>query len=131
RDRIARDIAARKNPLLVDLDDSLPTLEELRTRLERRATGLGPLEGGRLTTPDGQVATVVVIPPGGLFRERVGETLASAIRRTIAELHPERYGQLEIGFSGDVESTLEERTALEHDLAWASALCFLLISVAV
>jgi uncharacterized membrane protein YdfJ with MMPL/SSD domain len=128
RDRLTGEIARRKNPLLVEIDDGAPTLEELDHRFQTRASVLGALERGRLTTADGQTATVVVVPPGGLFGERVGEELVAAVRRTISDLEP---GPLEVGFSGEIESALEERAALENDLAWATLVCVLLVCAVV
>src|SRR5262249_44008739 len=128
-DRLALDIARRKNPLLVDIDDSLPSLDEMKRRLEHSANGLGSLEHGRLTTSDGRTSTVVVIPPGGLFGERAGEFLLAAVKRTIADIGPP--SSLEVGFSGEIESALEERAALEKDLLWATAICVLLVGVVV
>src|SRR5262249_3787521 len=57
-----------------------------------------------------------------------GELLVAAVRRTIAELAPQG---LEIGFSGEIESALEERAALERDLLWATLACVVLIGAAV
>jgi predicted RND superfamily exporter protein len=124
RDRLQDEIARRKNPLLVDIDDDKPSVDDIRRRIQANAPPLGTLERGRLTTNDGHTASVIVIAPGGLFNQRAGEKLVEAVRRVLAELHPTG---LEIGFSGEIESNLEERRALERDLVGATVLCLLLV----
>jgi predicted RND superfamily exporter protein len=131
RDRLTLELQRRKNPLLLDLDDQTPPLADIEHRLSRRAVALGTLASGRLTTADGQTSAVLVIPPGGLFGERAGEQVAREVRKAVAALDPTRYGRLEVGLSGELESALEERAALEKDLILATAICLFLVGAAV
>src|SRR5262249_19242525 len=55
-----------------------------------------------------------------------GEQLVAEVRRLAGELGASARG-LEVGLSGDIESAIEERAALENDLIWATALCVLLV----
>src|SRR5262249_53799892 len=136
-DRLQTEIQKRKNPLFVDLEDDSETLDQMKARLERQGSGgiaglsLKQLGDGHFVTDDGTTAMVVILPPTGIFQEHAGEHLVREVKRVIAELAPARYGPLEIGLSGDIESNLEERSALENDLVWATALCVLLVCIVV
>jgi predicted exporter len=144
RDRLPAALQRAKNPLVVGLDDdaSAPqagdeTLESLQKRLRHgsaQAVGLSLMDrfgDGYFTTADGKITSVVVMPPGGLFHEHAGERLHAQVLRLIKELDKKAYDVEEVGLSGDIESGLEERDALENDLVWATLLSVGLICVVV
>jgi predicted RND superfamily exporter protein len=136
RDRLRTEIQKRKNPLFVDIDEDAETLEQLKARLTHEGVGsFGSLANerlgdGHLVTQSGDTAMVVLLPPGGIFQENAGERLVERIHRIVAELDPGRAG-VQVGLSGDVESNLEERAALENDLVWATSLSVLLVCAVV
>src|SRR5262249_51074762 len=131
-DRLEREIQKKKNPLFVDLDDD-DSLEAMEKRFEHEGAGgvvrraLESLPGDSFVTKDGQTAMVVILPPGGVFHEHAGEQLVAKVREILAQLAPEKAG-VQVGLSGDIESVIEERNALENDLVWAPALCVLLVA---
>ncbi|HEY7956473.1 MAG TPA: MMPL family transporter [Polyangia bacterium] len=127
RDAIERE----KNPLFVELDDS-QTPEGILHRMEKKSSRLDLFPTGYFESSGGKLVVIVCRPPGGLFAEHAGERLERAARRFIAEAHIERYQpQMKVGLTGDVMSQLEERAALEHDLAFATLVCVTLVCLAV
>ncbi|MSP63295.1 MAG: hypothetical protein EXR72_23720 [Myxococcales bacterium] len=137
RDGLRGQLEHAKNPLLVDLDEP-ETPEQLVARFQAKRTLLdtfptGYFEGdwGPGKGP-GSIVAVVIRPPGDLFGERVGERLLAETSRIIAELQPPTFHKdLRVGLTGPVMAQLEERAALENDLAWATGICVLLVCAAV
>jgi predicted RND superfamily exporter protein len=127
RDALRDEIARRKNPLLENLvgDSPRDVLDRIRARagaLDRFPTGYFEGEGGHLVA-------IVCRPPGGLFAERAGERLLGEARRLIAQARPP--ANMTVRLTGDVMAQLEERHALESDLAWATAVCVTLVALVV
>src|SRR5439155_8672109 len=86
---------------------------------------------GVFATGDGQFVAVVVIPRGGMFGG-MPDRLVAQVRAKIGELSPARFHpHLQVGLSGDIFTDVEERRALEHDLAGASALAVGLVCLVV
>jgi predicted RND superfamily exporter protein len=131
RDALRSEIRKKKNPLYVDvLNEDSP--KDIVERMRRRADSFDPFPTGYFEGDHGRIVVVVCRPPGGLFAERAGEKLANAAERLIREEHPERYHpKMQVGLTGDVMSQLEERSALEHDLVWATAVCVTLVCLVV
>ena len=137
RDRLQAEVGPGRSPLAMDLDaEPGGSLEALVARLQQdgvASVGLALGErfaNGYFTTPDGKVTSVVVMPPGGMFREHAGEDLHKSVQAIVAKLQPAKLG-LDVGLSGDIESSLEERDALENDLVWATALSVGLVCLVV
>ncbi|HET6346610.1 MAG TPA: MMPL family transporter, partial [Myxococcota bacterium] len=136
RDKLKEEVHRQKNPFYVDLEGG-ETLEQMHARIAGSAgASLGAslverFPDGYFMTRDGTVAMVVVMPPGGIFHEHAGEHLRDEVQGAIDGLDPTRYGIHEVGYSGDIESSLEERDALENDLVWATGLCVLLVCIIV
>ena len=133
RDRLEREIQKKKNPLFVSLDDDDESLEDMEKRFSNDGAGgmvkrtIESLPGDAFVTKDGQTAMVVILPPGGVFHEHAGEKLVTKVMELVGELSPARAG-VDVGLSGDIESVIEERSALENDLVWATGLCVLLVA---
>src|SRR5262249_11915309 len=108
------------------------SLDAMEKRFEHEGAGgvvrraLESLPDNAFVTKDGQTAMVVILPPGGVFHEHAGEQLVGKVREIVRQLGPEKRG-IGVGLSGDIESVLEERDALENDLIWATTLCVLLV----
>jgi predicted RND superfamily exporter protein len=133
RDRLEREIQKKKNPLFVSLDDDDDeSLEAMEKRFESHGAGgmvkraIDSLPGDAFVTKDGQTAMVVILPPGGVFHEHAGEQLVGKVMQLVGELEPAKSG-IDVGLSGDIESVIEERNALENDLVWATGLCVALV----
>lgn len=137
RDRLRDTLNKPKNPFYVDLESSGESLEHMAKRLgDGHGGALGPslvkrFPDGYFLTQDGKTAMVVVMPPGGIFHEHAGERLRNEVQKAIDSLSPSQYGIHEVGYSGDIESSLEERASLENDLVWATSLCVVLVCTVV
>ncbi len=131
RDALRAEIRKKKNPLYVSvLDEDSP--KDIVERMRRRADAFDPFPSGYFEGDKGRIVVIVCRPPGGLFAERAGEKLAAAAERLIHEAKPETYHpKMQVGLTGDVMSQLEERSALENDLVWATAVCVTLVCLVV
>ncbi len=127
RNALHSEIDRKRNPLVVDLLDE-DSVDEVVARMKQRGAGVHLFPTGYFEADDGRLVVIVCHPPGGLFAERAGERLATATRGIIAELDPKSFEpQMQAGLTGDVMSQIEERAALESDLASATALCVSLV----
>ena len=135
RDLFQDKLDRAKNPMLVDLsDDDGASLEDLKKKYQGQADSLGisKLPDGVFASEDGKFVAVLAIPPKGLFAQHAGERLRDEVVRLRAELDPKKYHpQMNVGFSGDVMTQIEERAALENDLIWATSICIGLVILAV
>jgi uncharacterized protein len=130
RDRLRAEILTRKNPLFVNLDETGESVEHFAAGLTRGSDwvrALDRLPGDHFASQDGRTAMILVVPPGGLFHEHAGEELVARIRALVAKIKPAQYGNPTVSFSGEVQASLEEREALEHDLKWATSICVVLV----
>jgi predicted RND superfamily exporter protein len=128
RDSLNAEIAKRKNPLYVDLEDHDPP-QKIADRMKARGSKLDKFPTGFFENKDGTLVVIVCRPPGGLFAERAGEKLANAARGLIAATRLP--AGMHLGLTGDVIAQLEERAALENDLVWATGVCVTLVCVVV
>jgi uncharacterized protein len=129
-DSVREAIGRKNSPMFVSLDDDEP--ERVLERVKKKARKLERFPSGIFESDGGKLVAVVCRPPGGLFAERAGEALAAGARAAIVALDPARYhSELRTGLTGDVMAQLEERAALESDLAWASVVCIVLVCVVV
>ena len=131
RDSLRSEVARKKNPLYVELDEPEPP-KQILERLKQKSQRIDRFPSGVFENQEGTLVVIVCRPPGGLFAERAGEKLALAARRLADELEPARFQpQLRAGLTGDVVAQLEERAALENDLAWATTVCVVLVALVV
>ncbi|HEY3351603.1 MAG TPA: MMPL family transporter [Polyangia bacterium] len=132
RDRLRSELRKRKNPLLVDLSDDTGSLDDLRARMKRQADEADRYPEGYFMSPDGKLVVLVVWPPGTLFAERAGEALYARVQALVKQHPPTSFHpQMKVGYQGQVYDTVEERKALENDIAWATGLCLFLVALSV
>ncbi len=128
RDRLIREVRWRRNPLLVDLEDDAASLKDLEVRLRRHAPAADRFPEGTFMSADGTLVVIMVWPPGTTLREHAGEALVARVHQLIdAVPHP----GIHVELAGSIEDAIRERHALENDLAWASGLCLVLVSLVV
>jgi predicted RND superfamily exporter protein len=136
RDRLRREILKHKNPLVVDLsddeDDDGGTAKSdaaLRARVDHQ-----PLAD---RFPDGyfvrgDVAWVLVLPAGGLFGERAGESLVQAVDAFVAAHPPASFHPaMRVQALGPVVVGLENRKAVADDIKIVSAFCTAVIALSI
>jgi predicted RND superfamily exporter protein len=133
RDRLRKEVARRKNPLLVDLglDEDEP-VEALR----QRVTGKDPLGGrfpdGVLSNADGTYVWIAALPPGGMLGERSGESLHHAAVELLRTHDPRTYHpEMVAHIAGPVASLLANRDAVERDILWVTLTCALLVGLSI
>jgi uncharacterized protein len=134
RDRLRSKILARKNPLALDLDDEEDTpsfAEAIEQRRHKSALEERFPDG---TFARGDFAWVLALPSdsGGVFQERAGEQLVTAVQSFVdshppASFHP----SMRVTPTGPVMIGLENRRAVEQDVVVVSAVCILVIGLSI
>ena len=130
RDRLRKQVALRKNPLLVDLDepDSDAALEQ---RLQQPPPLAARFPGGIFRSEDGTV-WVAALPPGGFLAANAGEALLAATKDFIQRTPPSRFHpQMDVEPAGSVVTALRNRAGLQRDLALVASLCAVLIPLSI
>jgi uncharacterized protein len=133
RDRLRKEIARRKNPLIADLglDEDEP-IEALRQRITGRDRLGGRFPGGVFSNADGTYVWVAALPPGGLFGERAGESLHLAAVDLLRTHDPRAYHpKMEAHISGPVATLLANRQAVERDIVWVTAVCATVVALSI
>ena len=137
RERLRREVARRKNPLIADLGLSDPAEEDAeRQRLEQRVKSSNHLGGrfpdGLFRNPDGTTIWVTALPPGGLLVENAGVALLNATQEFIRRNPPAKFHpQMDVEAAGPIVTPIRSRQALERDLVKVATLCGLLIPLAI
>lgn len=132
RDRLRKEVARRKNPLLVDLggdeDEDPDALEKRLRRTDPLATRF---PDGVFRSPDGTV-WVAALPPGGFLSAGASESLLAATRDFIARTPPSRFHpQMDVEPAGAAVTSLRNRAGLQRDLARVAILCTILIPLSI
>ena len=128
RDRLRREIAKRKNPLLVDLDDE-ESVEQMKNRMTKRDPLGGRFPDGVFSSQDGTYVWVAVLPPGGLFGERAGEAVYQAAQRLVMDNDPKGFhAQMVVHMGGPVATLIASRAAVERDILWVTITCLLIVA---
>ncbi|HEY0715664.1 MAG TPA: MMPL family transporter [Polyangia bacterium] len=132
RDRLKKEIAQRKNPLLADLGLDDESVDEMRTRLTQKDPLEGRFPDGVFTDKDGRYIWIAALPPGGLFGENAGGTLydsAQQILRTLdgKSFHP----AMEAHITGPVATSLANRAAIERDILWVTITCMVVVALSI
>ena len=135
RDALKRRIDAAKleaNPLYVDLDDTAATeaasrreLDELRSK---RREVESRLHRPSNLSPDGRTALVQVQTPLRATDIDRGRELLDALERVRAGVVAHRPG-VEIGFAGDLVTTLSEQRAIVNGTVWSSIVTVVLVGL--
>ena len=133
RDRLRKEVARRKNPLLADLglDEDEP-VEALRKRI----TGQDPLGGrfpdGVFSNADGSYVWIAALPPGGMLGERAGESLHRAAVDLLRTYDPKKYHpEMVAHVAGPVATLLANREAVERDILWVTLTCGVLVGLSI
>jgi uncharacterized protein len=133
RDRMRKEIARRKNPLLADLglDEDEP-VEALRKRVADKDRLGGRFPDGVFSNADGTYVWVAALPPGGLFGERAGESLHYAAADILRTEDPRRHHpRMEANISGPVATLLANREAVERDILWVTGVCATVVALSI
>jgi uncharacterized protein len=131
RDRIKREIALRKNPLLIDLGED-ETIAQLRERLTTKDPLSDKFKDGYFTQGAGQFVWIAALPPGGLFVEGGGETLLREAERLIAAAPPGAYHpQMRVHVGGPIATGIANRKAIERDILWVTVTCLTLVAASI
>jgi predicted RND superfamily exporter protein len=131
RDRLVREVRWRKNPLLVEIDDDAEALDALEARLRAKGKALDRFPDATFMSPDGTLVVVLAWPPEPVFHEHAGEALVARVEQLVREHRPATFHpQMRVVLGGYYDG-IEERRALESDLAWASIACLVLVSLVV
>ncbi len=131
RDRLRKEVARRKNPLLVDLglDEDEPV-----DALKKRLTAKDPLQSrfpdAVFSNADGTYVWIAALPPGGMFGERAGESLHYAAVDLIKTHDPHKYHpQMSAYVAGPVATLIANRKAIESDILWVTLICVGVVAV--
>jgi hypothetical protein len=128
RDRLRREIAKHKNPLLVDLDDE-ETVEQMKDRLTKRDWVDSRFPDGVFSSQDGSYVWVAALPPGGLFGERAGEAIYRAAQKLVRDNDPREFNpQMVAHLGGPVATLIASRAAVERDILWVTLTCLLIVA---
>jgi uncharacterized protein len=137
RERLRREVARRKNPLIADLGLSDPDEEDAeKRRLEQRMQSSMNLGGrfpdGLFRNAEGTTVWVTALPPGGLLVENAGVALLNATQDFIRRNPPAKFHpQMDVEATGPIVTPIRNRQSLEKDLAKVATLCGLLIPLAI
>ena len=133
RDRLGREIAKRKNPLLVDLeDDDQESVDSLRQRMTTQDHLGGRFPDGVFSNTDGSYVWIAALPPGGIFGERGGEGIYQAASRLVQESSPQTFHpQMRVYVGGPVATAIANRAAVERDIVWVTVTCLVIVAISI
>ncbi len=132
RDALKKEVARRKNPLFVDLDDDSSSLDDIRAKLASRSEFVSRFPDGVFASSDGQFLWIAALPPGGVFSDTAGEGLFEAVNGFIAEDPPARYHpEMRVGQFGPVPSAISNRRAIERDVIWVTSVCVVIVGLSI
>jgi uncharacterized protein len=134
RDRLRREIAKRKNPLLLDLaeEDEQESVDTLRQRMTKRDQLGGRFPDGVFSNKDGSYVWIAALPPGGIFGERGGEGIYDAATRLVRENDPHTFNpQMKAFVGGPVATAIASRAAVERDILWVTVTCLTIVAISI
>jgi hypothetical protein len=129
--RADRAIAARENPLFVELDDR----DELTAIAGELRTERGKLEPSNAADPDsglymtehGKLAVVFVRPAADSLNLAGSAGMLADIEAVVADTHPADAGVRIAGYTGSIPTALSEVEAVRHDIASTAILVLLAV----
>jgi len=131
-DRLRHEIARRKNPLLVSLDEDEESLDDLRARVQKKDSLSEKFPDGLFTDKDGRYLWVAALPAGGLFAEHAGEDLWKAARALIAANPPEKFHPAMTAYvGGPITTAILNREAVERDILWVTITCLSIVGLSI
>ena len=132
RDRLRREIAQKKNPMLVDLGLDDEPIDALKARVTGRDPLQGKFPGGVFSSQDGKYVWIAALPPGGLFGERAGESLFQAALALEKQNDPSAFHpQMRVWVGGPVATLIANRAAVERDIVWVTATCITIVGLSI
>jgi hypothetical protein len=127
-DQVRGEIARRKNPMLVSLDED-EDREALKKRIAGRDWLSGRFEDALFTRKGDPTVWVAALPPGGLMVENAGEAIFNAANRLVRENQDVCGMRIHVG--GPVATAIENRHAVERDIVWVTVTCVLLVGLSI
>src|SRR5581483_11073421 len=125
RDRLEREIATHKNPLIVSLDDDDPPDEKVESPFAR-------FPGGYFAYRDGSLYAVLIWLRSPLLGAANAGATVTRIRETARALERESAdSRRRVGLTGNLITADEERAALTGDLTLATAISVALVCAVV
>lgn len=134
RDRLKREIAKRKNPLLLDLgdDEGEESPAAIKDRLTKQDRLGGKFPGGYFSNADGSYVWVAALTPSGQFGEHSGSDLLLGAKQILADLKAETFHpQMASQVAGPIVSLVENREAIESDILWVTITCAVLVALVI
>ncbi len=134
KSRLKREIMRRKNPLFIDLGED-DDEENATAKLEAGLRKINPLDekfpDALLAEKDGRTVWIAALPPSGILSDSGGAPLLAAAERFINELPANRFHpEMEARTAGPVLTGAQNRASLERDVIRVTALCTVLIGIA-
>jgi predicted RND superfamily exporter protein len=134
RDRLSKRIKEETEDSVFESLDDTPKpktdlgIDDIREKYEKKAKDQEKYPKGYYVNPDRDLLAVMIRPPSGASSYENNLKLVSDVRRVVDELDPKKYSpQMEVGFTGDIQTGLEEREALASDMQFITILCLTLI----
>lgn len=134
RDRLAKRIQEETADSVFESLDDTPKpktdlgIDEIREKYEKKSQEQEKYPKGYYVNPDRDLLAVMIRPPSGSSSYEHNRRLVADVQRVVAELDPKTYHpDMVIGFTGDIQTGLEERQALASDMQFITILCLSLI----
>jgi len=134
RDRLSKRIKEETEDSVFESLDDTPKpktdlgIDDIREKYEKKAKDQEKYPKGYYVNPDRDLLAVMIRPPSGSSSYENNLKLVEDVRRVVDELDPAKYHpDMEVGFTGDVQTGLEEREALAADMQFITILCLVLI----
>lgn len=138
RDYIQEKIEYEKslyNPLSLFSSAQVPEprldLLGMKKKYDQKVSSYSRFPDGYYATPDGKKRVILVYMPGKASGVSTMHHLKESVDQAISELKPKSYApDLEIQFTGGVQSTIEEQAALVADLELSTIIVMVIVTVA-
>jgi len=134
RDRLKKRIKEETRASVIEsLDDEEPEktdlrIDELKRKYEKKIKDKERYPDGYYFTPDRTMLAIFARPPSTLNSYEESKRLVDDIRAEIEALGPTGYHpEMKVGFTGSVQTGLEERDALASDMRFIGLLALFLI----
>ncbi|HEX7599360.1 MAG TPA: MMPL family transporter, partial [Polyangia bacterium] len=130
RDRLRHEITKRKNPLVVDLGGDEESVQQMKDRMAKNDWLSGRFPDGVFSNEDGTYVWIAVLPPGGMFGERAGESIFHAANQIIKENNPQAFHpQMMAHVGGPVATLIATRASVERDIIWVTVTCLIIVAI--
>ncbi|NOZ02006.1 MAG: MMPL family transporter [Deltaproteobacteria bacterium] len=134
RDRLKKRIHEETQASVIEsLDEEEPQktdlrLDELKRKYEKKTKEQERYPKGYYVTPDRTLLAIFLRPPSTISSYEASSELVNAVKAEVRTLNPSRYApDMKIGYTGEVETGIEERDALASDMRFIGVLALVLI----